>query len=442
MGEKVERITVHAPTHGNETSNENLIQISYVNVLVIGISLIVFLASFSFLIFIYKRSKQQTLGVENRPSFQRMTSISFRGKAYIKDLLYGQEDRFNSKKDIKSQAAFLPYNTKREIPKSMFTIDEEVGSGNFGTVSKSEIMGLYHPNSKTVAAVKSINSAATDNDLMDLLHEIKIMSYVQPHINLVSMIGSCKCDLETNGDLWLLIEFCQYGDLKNYLIKNEAAIINGNFNDPINSRCLLKWAYDVAKGMNYLSENRIMHGDLAARNILLDENPLQQGSPVAKVADFGLSKKFYDNVNYTKRERLYVPWKWMAFEFLTKGFFTLRSDVWSFAVVVWEILSFGRIPYGHQEYTDVVKQIEQGFRLPCPDNIKHTTNWSPEALYDELAKLCFIADPDDRATFSEVVQAIAKHLSTTELSRFERMDEEYQVTRTNNYLKLGHSEDF
>ena len=125
-----------------------------------------------------------------------------------------------------------------------------------------------------------------------------------------------------------------------------------------------------------------------------------------------MSKKFYDNVNYTKRERLYVPWKWMAFEFLTEGYFTLRSDVWSFAVVVWEILSFGRIPYGHQEYTDVVKQIEQGFRLPCPDNIKLATNWSPEVLYDELTKLCFIADPDDRATFSEVVQSIESTFPT------------------------------
>ena len=117
MGEKVERITVHAPTHGNKNVNENVIQRSYVNVLVIGISLIVFLASFALLIFIYKRSKQQTQGVENRPSFQRMTSISFRGKAYIKDLLYGQVDRLNNKKDIKSQAAFLPYNTKRRNPK-------------------------------------------------------------------------------------------------------------------------------------------------------------------------------------------------------------------------------------------------------------------------------------------------------------------------------------
>ena len=81
---------VHVPADRNKTENETVIESSSVNVLMIGISIIVFLASFSLLIFIYKRRKQQTQVVENRPSFTRMTSISFRGKAYIKDLLYGQ----------------------------------------------------------------------------------------------------------------------------------------------------------------------------------------------------------------------------------------------------------------------------------------------------------------------------------------------------------------
>ena len=404
----------------------------------VGIGIAVLIAAFILIVFINKKRSHSSENRQKSSSFE--SRFSFRGKTYIKDLLYGRMEKLNDKKDIKSQAAFLPYNTKREIPKTMFDIFEEVGSGNFGSVAKGEITGLYYPNSKTVAAVKTVNAAASDNDLMDLLQEIKIMSYVQPHLNLVSMIGSCKCDLETSGDLWLLIEFCQHGDLKNFLAKKEAIILEGDQKDPINSRCLIKWAYDVAKGMEYLSENKIMHGDLAARNVLLDENPLQQGSPVAKVADFGLSKKFYDNVNYQKQERLYVPWKWMAFEFLTKGFFTLTSDVWSFAVVVWEILSFGRIPYGHQEYTDVVRQIEQGYRLPCPDNIKHATDWNPELLYDELAKVCFLEDPEERASFSEVVKVIEKQLSKQEIAHFERTDEEYQCTRTNNYLKIGQSE--
>ena len=257
------------------------------------------------------------------------------GAQSFKTLLYGQIDRIVTSKDVKSQVAFLPYDTTREIKKETFKILEELGSGNFGCVSKGELKGLYSPTSQTTVAIKTVNgSASSGNELMDLLQEIKIMSYVQPHFNLVSMIGSCKCDLEKTGDLWLLIEFCKFGDLKNYLAKHEGKILKGGEDDVINSRCLVKWAYDVCKGMEYLSEHKIMHGDLAARNVLLYEHPIIERQSVGKVADFGLSKKFYDNVNYQKESRLFVPWKWMAYEFLTKGYFTMASDVWSFQVLL------------------------------------------------------------------------------------------------------------
>jgi serine/threonine protein kinase len=281
----------------------------------------------------YKYKYRQFLE-EGRPpeEYRRKKSRDY-GSVSFKTLIYGQIDRIVPTKDVKSQAAFLPYDSKREIKRTSFAVLEEIGSGNFGSVARGELMGLYSPDSKTTVAIKTVNgSAATGNELMDLLQEIKLMSFVQPHLNLVSMIGSCKCDLEKSGDLWLLLEFCQYGDLKNYLAKNETKILRGGEDDPLNSRCLIKWAYDVCKGMEYLSENKIMHGDLAARNVLLDESPVLKGHSVGKVADFGMSKKFYENTNYQKESRVMVPWKWMAYEFLTKGFFTLASDVWSFQV--------------------------------------------------------------------------------------------------------------
>ena len=182
-----------------------------------------------------------------------------------------------------------------------------------------------------------------------------------------------------------------------------------------------------------------MHGDLAARNILLDTNPVENAYPVARVADYGLSKRFYDNVCYAKEERLYVPWKWLAYEFLTKNIFTLASDVWSYAVVVWEILSFGRIPYGHQEYIDVVKQVEGGYRLPCPTDIDKVISWSPQMLYAELSKVCFLAEPDDRASFEDVTSIIEKHLNDVEISQYREMEDKYQNDRAKNYLKIGHN---
>ena len=80
-----------------------------------------------------------------------------------------------------------------------------------------------------------------------------------------------------------------------------------------NSRHFLSWTYDIAKGMEYLSRNNIMHGDLAARNILLSRQNLENDTGlVAKVADFGLAKNFANNMTYKKAHRKYLPWKWMV----------------------------------------------------------------------------------------------------------------------------------
>ena len=153
--------------------------------------------------------------------------------------------------------------------------------------------------------------------------------------------------------------------------------------------------------MSYLAEKKIMHGDLAARNILMSEDPLKRKCPLAKVADFGLDKKFYSNEKYRKASRMCVPWKWMAIEYLKDDYFTLKSDVWSFAVLIWEILSFGREPYGHQDYDQILTNLEQGYRLPFPESSKNCLSFdllpsfeiTPPKIMNSLSEIIVIECP-------------------------------------------------
>ena len=362
-----------------------------------------------------------------------------KGKDYgaLAYLLTGKPNLVNPNRNLKDQVALIPYNTDREIPRTSFDVGDQIGSGNFGSVHRGTIKELFGTNSKPDVAIKCISGHVGQSETDNFLYEIKIMSYVDPHINLVSMIGACTGELAKTKEMWLVLEFCEYGDLKSYLIGNSHKILNGNEKDRLNSRCLLIWIHGIAKGMQYLAENQIMHGDLAARNILLDKNPFKNGCPVAKVADFGLSKKMYDNMNYEKKERTVIPWKWMALELLTSDYLTMRSDVWSFGVLLWETFSFGKAPYGQVGYDELVPRLENGYRLPCPSEIISITSWSPAELYFVLAAVCFKEDPELRASFVEVVEIIEKELRENERNQYAELSEIYDNTNAKDYLKIG-----
>ena len=356
---------------------------------------------------------------------------------YFNEVLRGEPEKINLHANLKDQVKSLPYNPKREINRNSFEIGEEIGSGNFGMVFKGHIIGLHHPSSRTRVAIKSLLGTARDNEIDDFLVEIKIMSHVNPHLNLVSMIGACTSELAEHGKMWLLLEFCRHGDLRNYVIENKEQILSGKGGSTINDRCLIQWAYHIANGMQYLATNNIMHGDLAARNILMDDGPFGSGCPVAKVSDFGLSKRFYDHVKYQKNSRLLVPWKWMAFEYLTRDIFTLNSDVWSFGVLFWELLSFGSNPYGHQDYDEVLEKLKNGYRLSCPEEISQIISWSPKALYNKISNSCFVTDHLNRASFSNIVGIIEEELLDEELTRYNQLHHLYKTTRTEQYFGHG-----
>jgi len=138
--------------------------------------------------------------------------------------------------------------------------------------------------------------------------------------------------------------------------------------------------------MDYLSAQRFVHRDLAARNCLLDSNSC------AKIADFGLSRDIYESNYYRIRNKDYkLPLKWMSPESLEKHIFSTESDVWSYGVLVWELLTRGINPYPHIKNKLIFDHLKHGYRLPKPE-------YCPKSLYVVLLE-CWSLNPKARPTF-------------------------------------------
>ena len=207
-------------------------------------------------------------------------------------------------------------------------------------------------------------------------------------------------------------------------------------NDDLSPYDMVDMGHDVAKGCAYLQDMQFVHGDLAARNVLLCDNPIKSCRLIAKVADYGLSKDFTElyKVKYTKENRVQIPWKWMAIEYLRDDYFTLTSDVWSFGVVIWEILSFGKMPYGPVGFEELMEKFDEGYRLPFPTEAKKFTYWSADQFYTRITEKCFIEDPNERSTFTEIVKMIEKELSEKEIKEYRLFQEKHEAIHRNNYI--------
>ncbi|XP_076354615.1 tyrosine-protein kinase CSK-like isoform X4 [Tachypleus tridentatus] len=151
---------------------------------------------------------------------------------------------------------------------------------------------------------------------------------------------------------------------------------------------------DTCAGMEYLESKHVVHRDLAARNVLISEEG------VAKVSDFGLAREETFNLEGGK-----FPIKWTAPEALKYSKFSNKSDMWSFGILLWEIYSFGRVPYPRIPLADVVKHVEKGYRMEAPEGC-------PPEVY-EIMRQAWDLDQDKRPTFVEVLKHLEQLRSQT-----------------------------
>ncbi|XP_063586336.1 platelet-derived growth factor receptor beta-like [Penaeus indicus] len=156
---------------------------------------------------------------------------------------------------------------------------------------------------------------------------------------------------------------------------------------PFTTSDLVSWGWQVAQGMEYLSRRKVLHGDLAARNLLLADNN------VVKISDFGLSRDMYKKDIYMKKGDDLMPIKWMSIEAIRDRIFSVQSDVWAYGVTLWELFTLGSTPYpGVEVNKDFLTFLENGNRMDRP-------KYANQEIYKLLLE-CWSVEPLDRPTFS------------------------------------------
>ncbi|XP_015231477.1 PREDICTED: receptor tyrosine-protein kinase erbB-2 [Cyprinodon variegatus] len=248
-----------------------------------------------------------------------------------------------------------------------------LGAGAFGTVYK----GVWAPEGEHVkipVAIKVLRENASPKGNKDILDEAYVMASVtSPYV--CRLLGICLTSA-----VQLVTQLMPYGCLLDYVRENV---------DRIGSQVLLNWCVQIAKGMSYLEDIRLVHRDLAARNVLV-KNPNH-----VKITDFGLARLLDIDETEYHADGGKVPIKWMALESILHRRFTHQSDVWSYGVTVWELMTFGSKPYDTIAARDIPDLLEGGERLPQPPICTID-------VYMIMVK-CWMIDPDSRPKFKELV---------------------------------------
>ncbi|KAI3374081.1 hypothetical protein L3Q82_022647, partial [Scortum barcoo] len=321
-----------------------------------------------------------------------------------------------------------------------------LGSGAFGKVVEATAYGLGTNNNITRVAVKMLKPSAHLEERDALMSELKILSHLGYHDNIVNLLGACT----RGGPMLMITEYCSYGDLLNFLrahsqdfmasilsvdeVEGEAFYKNmaaqharlrsdsgisccseyqemqpvlspgqthpGAQTDSLSVSDLMRFSYQVAQGLDFLSTRNCIHRDVAARNVLLTDRR------VAKICDFGLARDIRNDDSYIVQGNARLPVKWMAPESIFQCVYTVQSDVWSYGVLLWEIFSLGKSPYPNVAVdTNFYKMIQDGRHMDQPD-------FAPAEMY-ELMTLCWSLEPTDRPTFKMIGQLINRLLPST-----------------------------
>lgn len=346
----------------------------------------------------------------------------------------------------------LPYNEKWEFPRDKLKLGKILGAGAFGKVVEATAYGLGKEDNVMRVAVKMLKGSAHSDEREALMSELKILSHLGHHKNIVNLLGACTY----GGPVLVITEYCSLGDLLNFLRQKAETFVNFVMNIPDigesaniykniciqrqffrsdsgissvasssylemrpsqlpsteqsrESDCeetgdwpldiddLLRFSLQVAQGLDFLAAKNCIHRDVAARNVLLTSRR------EAKICDFGLARDIMNDSSYVVKGNARLPVKWMAPESIFDCVYTVQSDVWSYGILLWEIFSLGQSPYPSMAVDSrFYKMVKRGYQMSQPD-------FSPLEMY-AIMKMCWNLEPTQRPTFNEIGQMIEKLL--------------------------------
>lgn len=264
-----------------------------------------------------------------------------------------------------------------EISRSSISLERRLGTGCFGDVW----LGTW--NGSTKVAVKTLKPGTMSPRAF--LEEAQVMKLLR-HDKLVQLYA-----VVSEEPIYIVTEYMNKGSLLDFLKDGEGRALK--------LPNLVDMAAQVAAGMAYIERMNYIHRDLRSANILVG-NGL-----ICKIADFGLARLIEDN-EYTARQGAKFPIKWTAPEAALYGRFTIKSDVWSFGILLTELVTKGRVPYPGMNNREVLEQVERGYRMPCPQDC-------PISLH-ELMIHCWKKDPEERPTFEYLQGFLEDYFTATE----------------------------
>jgi hypothetical protein len=292
-----------------------------------------------------------------------------------------------------SDASVEYFDPQMTIARKDVTLDNVVGEGNFGKVYAGTAKDPRRNRQVVAVAVKAPSAAAT----AEFELEMELMSQLTRlggHPHIVEVIG-CVYGKEP----LLVLEFCAGGSLKAVLTASRTTTTFEVVLKPVD---LIAFGHQVALAMTFLEHHKLLHRDLATRNVLLTEHR------ACKLADFGLSRAVTDANEYYRRTTgasAPIPVRWMAPETLDFNVSTIESDRWSFGVLLWEIYSQAARPYAGLDNHEIARHVRNGLRLEQPAVC-------PDEIYSLMLQ-CFAAEPASRPSFVQIAHDLDGHLEAS-----------------------------